>query len=124
MEVAKRQTQERELRDLQSGSDMPGGVVAAPACNAVFDESGSFVMFPSWRGIAVGSVATGKVRPQHALCRGRHCLAVTGAPALYHYLRCTHQSNRAEQLSSRCISNSMRAQPSHSNAHVAGPAEQ
>lgn len=77
IEVAKRRTQEAELLALQSGSDEPGGAAAAPACNAVFDETGHFVLYPAWRGIAVANVTTGKVRTLPAATR----MSITRPPA-------------------------------------------
>jgi hypothetical protein len=60
IEVGRREAQEKEL--LGALSSCIRGTVGAPWFNATFDEMGAFVVFPSWRGIAIGNVATGKVR--------------------------------------------------------------
>lgn len=60
VEVSKRQTQQKEVQNALHGPESEGPV-AAEWFNCVFDETGTFVLFPSWRGIAVGAVATGKV---------------------------------------------------------------
>jgi hypothetical protein len=59
IEVGKRRTQENEVAKLLSSSD--AGPVSGHWFNVVFDSTGQFVLFPSWRGITVASVATGKV---------------------------------------------------------------
>ena len=87
IEVAKRQTQERELRSLltsSEGASTSGALVAAPWPNACFDASGAFVIFPYWRGIAVASVDTGKVSCllKYVVMLAAHtCQRAKGCPA-------------------------------------------
>jgi hypothetical protein len=87
IEVAKRQTQERELRSSltsSEGASTSGALVAAPWPNACFDASGAFVIFPYWRGIAVASVDTGKVSCllKYIVIGGENaCQRVKGYPA-------------------------------------------
>jgi hypothetical protein len=65
IEIGKRQTQEKDLQAMLLGSESDGPI-AAHWFNATFDESGVFLIFPSWRGIAIANVASGKVRFQRA----------------------------------------------------------
>jgi hypothetical protein len=59
IEVGKRRTQEIEVAKMLSEGD------SSPASgrwfNVAFDSTGQFVLFPSWRGVVVASVASGKV---------------------------------------------------------------
>ena len=83
IEVSKRQTQEKALQAALHGPEATDAV-SADWFNCVLDESGAFVIFPAWRGIAIGAVASGKVRRCAALftcsvfhvhyCK-RHCTA-------------------------------------------------
>jgi hypothetical protein len=58
LEVGKREAQEKELLALLRPSDD-----SAPLqyFNSVFDESGEFLLFPSWRGISVAAISSGQV---------------------------------------------------------------
>lgn len=59
LERGRRETQQAEL--LSNFSNCEQGPVAAPWPTAAFDDSAVFLMFPSWRGIAVGNINSGKV---------------------------------------------------------------
>lgn len=60
VERGRREVQEANVRKLFSESEK--GPVGAQSPNCVFDESGSFIIYPWWRGIAIANIATGKVR--------------------------------------------------------------
>ena len=73
IEVAKRQTQERELRSALTASDEPHALVTAPWFTVAFDESGTVLVMPWWRGIVIGDIATGKARtPLSLVCVCMH----------------------------------------------------
>jgi hypothetical protein len=59
LERGRREAQQAEL--LSNFSTCSQGPVAAPWPSATFDESAVFLMFPSWRGIAVANINSGKV---------------------------------------------------------------
>jgi hypothetical protein len=59
LERGRREAQQAEL--LANFSTCSQGPVAAPWPTATFDESAAFLIFPSWRGISVASISTGKV---------------------------------------------------------------
>jgi hypothetical protein len=74
IEVGKRRTQENELAKLLSSGGP--GPVRGGWFNAIFDSTGQFVLFPSWRGVVAASVATGKVREASwSAPHAGHCLA-------------------------------------------------
>ena len=88
IEIAKRQTQERELRSLlttPSGTEGGGDsttstMVGAHWLSVAFDESGDFLVVPWWRGIAIVSLSTGKVRMCTTLTCLLHCMSRTPRP--------------------------------------------
>lgn len=60
VECGRREVQESNILKLFTESEK--GPVAAQSPNCTFDDSGDFLIFPSWKGIVIADVATGKVR--------------------------------------------------------------
>jgi hypothetical protein len=60
LERSRREAQQAEVQT--NFTTCPKGHVAAPWPSLAFDETGTFLLMPWWRGIAVAHVASGKVR--------------------------------------------------------------
>lgn len=60
VERGRREVQENNIRKLFEESEK--GPVAAQSPNCAFDETGDFLIFPWWRGVAIANISTGKVR--------------------------------------------------------------